>query len=173
MKTRKGFSVWEIILFTIFLAVVCASTIFFFFINSSDVRKAEQKYEWVNNLNEMLDEICSEISNCVYLDTPFIGESNECFYYSPVDPSQLEIGKDLEGFVFSDGKLNYVMKDGRPVTKRFGKISNPLVSNCIEGKFVRISASQLEMSFKTKNIKANSGDSEIREFKRIINLRNQ
>ncbi len=173
MKNRKGFTVWEIVLFTVFLAIGAASTVFFFFINSSDVKKAEQKYEWVNNMNEMLDEICSEISNCVYLDTPFVGESKECFYYSPVDPSQLEIGKDLEGFTFADGKLNYVMKDGRLVTRRFGKISNPLVPYCIDGKFVRISASQLEMSFKAKNTKEANGEAEIKEFKRIIYLRNQ
>ncbi|MBP5469157.1 MAG: hypothetical protein J6Z11_07930, partial [Candidatus Riflebacteria bacterium] len=73
MKQKKGFSVWELILFTVFLSVACGATLFFFFVNSSDVRKAQQKYEWVYDLNEMLDEVCSEISNCIYLDTPFVG----------------------------------------------------------------------------------------------------
>ena len=173
MKKRKGFSLGEIILFTVFLSVAGGATLFFFFVNSSDVRKAQQKYEWVYDLNEMLDEVCSEISNCVYLDTPFVGESKECYYYSPIDPSQLEIGKDLEGFVFENGKMNYVMKDGRPVTRRFGKFSNPLVAACTDGKFVRISASQLELSFKAQNINEKTGETETKEFKRIIHMRNQ
>ncbi len=173
MKNKSGLSVWEIILFTIFLAIACGSSFFFFFINSSDVRKAQQKYEWVYDINEMLDEVCSEISNSIYLDSPFIGESKECFYYSPVDPSKLEIGKDLEGFIFENGKLNYLMKDGRPTTKRFGRFSNPLVAYCSDGKFVRLSASQLELSFKAQNPSSNSGNQETKTFKRIINLRNQ
>ncbi len=173
MKQRNGLSVWELVLFTVFLSIAAGASIFFFFVNSSDVRKAQQKYEWVYDINEMLDEVCSEISNSIYIDSPFVGESNECFYYSPIDPSQLEIGKDLEGFSFSNGKLVYVMKDGRPATKRFGRFTNPLVSVCTEGKFVRVSASQLELSFKAKNSNVDSGETETKEFKRIINLRNQ
>ena len=173
MKQRNGLSVWELVLFTVFLSIAAGASIFFFFVNSSDVRKAQQKYEWVYDINEMLDEVCSEISNSIYIDSPFVGESNECFYYSPIDPSQLEIGKDLEGFSFNNGKLVYVMKDGRPATKRFGRFTNPLVSVCTEGKFVRVSASQLELSFKAKNSNVDSGETETKEFKRIINLRNQ
>lgn len=173
MKKRNGLSVWELILFTIFLSIAFGSSIFFFFVNSSDVRKAQDKYEWVYDINEMLDEVCSEISNSIYLDSPFVGESTECFYYSPVDPSQLEIGKDLEGFVFENGKLVYLMKDGRPTTKRFGRFSNPLVPICSEGKFVRLSSSKLELSFKAQNPKSSNAEPEIKDFKRIINLRNQ
>jgi hypothetical protein len=173
MRAKSGLSVWEIVLFTIFLSVAGSASLFFFFVNSSDVRKAQQKYEWVYDINEMLDEVCSEISNSIYIDTPFVGESKDCFYYSPVDPSKLEVGKDLEGFVFDKGQFNYVMKDGRPTTRRFGRFHNPLVPFCKDGKFVRISASQLELSFKAQKLNANNNESEIKEFKRIINLRNQ
>lgn len=174
MRRRKsGLSVWELVLFTIFLSVAGGASIFFFFVNSSDVRKAQQKYEWVYDINEMLDEVVNEISSSIYLDTPFVGESKECFYYSPVDPSQLEIGKDLEGFVFSDNSFSYVMKDGRTTTKHFGRFSNPLAINCSDGKFTRLSASQLEISFKSQNLNSETGQSETKEFRRIINLRNQ
>ena len=173
MKTRKGLSVWELVLFTIFLSIAAAASLFFFFVNSSDVRKAQQKYEWVYDLNEMLDEVCSEISNSIYIDTPFVGETKECYYYSPIDPSQLEIGKDLEGFIFENGQMNFIMKDGRPVTRRFGRFSNPLVANCKDGKFVRVSASQIELSFIAQNTNSATGESETKEFKRIIHLRNQ
>lgn len=173
MKNKSGLTVWELVLFMIFLSIACGASIFFFFINSSDVRKAQEKYEWVYDINEMLDEVCSEISNSIYLDSPFVGETKECFYYSPVDPSQLEVGKDLEGFVFENGKMDYVMKDGRPTTKRFGRFSNPLVPICSDGKFVRLSSSQLELSFKAQNPKSKTKEPEVKEFKRIIYLRNQ
>ncbi len=170
---RSGLSVWELVLFTVFLSIAAGASLFFFFVNSSDVRKAQQKYQWVYDINEMLDEVCSEISNSIYIDSPFVGDSNECFYYSPVDPTKLEVGKDLEGFIFNDGKLMYMMKDGRPATKRFGRFSNPLVEACKDGKFSRISASQIELSFKAQNNNTASGEPETKEFKRIIHLRNQ
>ncbi len=173
MRRKSGLSVWELVLFTVFLSIAAGSSIFFFFVNSSDVRKAQQKYEWVYDINGMLDEVCSEISNSIYIDSPFVGESNECYYYAPVDPTKLEVGKDLEGFVFNEGKMIYVMKDGRPTTKRFGRFSNPLVASCKDGKFVRVSASQIELSFKAENVNSASGVSETKEFKRIIHLRNQ
>ena len=79
----------------------------------------------------------------------------------------------MEGFIFENGKLNYLMKDGRPTTKRFGRFSNPLVAYCSDGKFVRLSASQLELSFKAQKPSSNSGNQETKTFKRRINLRNQ
>lgn len=173
MIRKSGLSVWEVVLFTVFLSIAGGSSLFFFFINSSDVRKAQQKYEWVYDINEMLDEVCNEISNSIYLETPFVGETQECFYYSPVDPSHLEVGKDLEGFVFSDNKFIYVMKDGRATTKHFGRFSNPLVASCEDGKFERISSSQLLLTFKALNANSKTGEKEKKEFKRIINLRNQ
>ena len=59
MRARSGLTVWELILFTIFLAIAGGSSVFFFFVNSSDVRKAQQKYEWVHNTNEMLDTMAN------------------------------------------------------------------------------------------------------------------
>lgn len=173
MRKKSGLSVWEVILFTVFLSIAGGSSLFFFFVNSSDVRKAQQKYEWVYDINEMLDEVCNEISNSIYLDSPFVGESKECFYYSPVDPSQLEVGKDLEGFVFTDDSFSYVMKDGRAITKHFGRFSNPLVASCKDGHFERISSSQLLLTFKAQNTNSKTGETETKEFSRIINLRNQ
>lgn len=173
IKRKSGLSVWEIVLFTVFLSVAGGSSLFFFFVNSSDVRKAQQKYEWIYDINEMLDEVCNEISNSIYLDTPFVGEVQECFYYSPVDPSQLEVGKNLEGFMFKGNQFLFEMKDGRETTRYFGRFSNPLVASCKDGKFERISSSQLLLSFKAQNKNATTGEVETKEFRRIINLRNQ
>lgn len=173
MRARSGLTVWELILFTIFLAIAGGSSVFFFFVNSSDVRKAQQKYEWVHNTNEMLDEICNEISNSIYLDVPFIGESQECVYYCPEDSTKLLVGKELEGFAFRGNEFVYIVKDDKTAAKRFGRYSNPLVPLCSDGKFVRLSSSLLELSFKAQNKNVATGETETKEFKRIINLRNQ
>lgn len=171
-KRKSGLTVWELVLFTIFLSIAAGSSIFFFFVNSADVRKAQQQYEWVHNINEMLDEVCNGISNAIYIDTPFIGETQECYYYSPEDSSKLSVGKDLEGFMFGADNFFYVMKDSKSAAKHFGRFSNPLISACKDGKFIRRSASTIEISFTAQHT-TSKGDVETKSFRRIINLRNQ
>ena len=169
---KKGITLWEILLFTIFLAVAGGASVFFFFLNSGDMKKAQQKYQWVQNINDMLDEVSNEIANAVHFEHPFNGSSRECFFRTSGDGGNLLPSVFEEGFVFSDSALTYVSRTAAVTTglKRLGRFANPLVSGCREGKFVRLTPDLLEISFK-----ADSPDGNIvgREFTRLIHLRNQ
>ena len=162
MKTsRKGITLWEIALFTVFLAVAGGASVFFFFLNSDDM-----------NINDMLDEVSNEIANSAQFEHPFNGSSRECFFRTAADTGALVPSVLEEGFVFADGSLTYVARNAAATTgmKRLGRFANPLVTSCRDGKFTRVSPGRLEISFK-----ADSPDGSVtsREFIRVIQLRNQ
>ncbi|GAB1351490.1 hypothetical protein MASR1M12_02200 [Erysipelotrichia bacterium] len=173
MKTsRTGITLWEIALFTVFLAVAGGASVFFFFLNSDDMKRAQQKFAWVQNINDMLDEVSNEIANSAQFEHPFNGSSRECFFRTAADTGALVPSVLEEGFVFADGSLTYVARNAAATTgmKRLGRFANPLVTNCRDGKFTRVSPGRLEISFK-----ADSPDGSVtsREFIRVIQLRNQ
>lgn len=171
-KPRSGITIWELVLFTIFLAVAGGASVFFFFLNSSDMKKAQQKFDWVQNINDVLDEVSNEIANSVQFEHPFNGSSNECFFRASVDASNL-LPSDLEeGFVFSENTLTYVTRNSASTTglKRLGRFANPLISGCRDGKFVRVSSGRLEIRFRADSP---DGTELAREFSRTIYLRNQ
>ncbi len=169
---KRGITLWELALFTIFLAIAGGASVFFFFLNSSDMKKAQQKFAWVQDINDMLDAVTNEIANSVQFEHPFNGSSRECFFRSSSDSSSLIPSVFEEGFVFSDNSMTYVSRSASNTTgmKRLGRFTNPLVTGCRDGGFRRISSNLLEITFK-----ADSPDgSELgREFSRIIHLRNQ
>ena len=171
-KRRKGITLWELALFTVFLAVAGGASVFFFFLNSTDMKKAQQKFAWVQDINDVLDAVANEIANSVQFEHPFNGSSRECFFRSSTDSGSLIASVFEEGFVFSDNSLTYVSRNAATTIgmKRLGKFINPLVTGCREGSFVRVAPNRLEISFR-----ADSPDGSIigREFSRIINLRNQ
>lgn len=173
MKNRKsGITVWEIVLFTVFLAIAGGASVFFFFLNSSDVQKAQQKYAWVQNINTVLDDICLEIANSAQFEHPFSGSSRECFFRAAVDSSTLLPDESQEGFAFSDNNLVYVSRgaDSNSQLRRLGRYENPLVTNCRDGKFTRLSSDQLEIRFHANVPGFMQGG---REFYRLVNLRNR
>jgi hypothetical protein len=169
---RSGLTVWEIVLFTVFLAVAGGASVFFFFLNSEDVQYAQRKYEWAQQINRVLDAICLEISNSAQFEHPFNGSSRECFIRAAVDSGTLLPDESREGFAFSDSNLVYVSRTGDSTSnlRRLGSFENPLVRNCREGRFTRISSDLLEIRFIAQAPGA-FGDS--REFLRRINLRNR
>jgi hypothetical protein len=168
---KNGITLWEILLFTVFLAVSIGASVFFFFINSTDMQKAQQKYAWVKNINSVLDDVSLEIGNAVILSHPFNGSSKECFYRGASDHSTLEPESFEEGFIFSDDLLYYISKESSATNvTRFGKHRNPILVNCKDGIFNRKSANQIEIYFKMNSPNGTETD---REFRRIINLRNK
>ncbi|PKL48057.1 MAG: hypothetical protein CVV42_11285 [Candidatus Riflebacteria bacterium HGW-Riflebacteria-2] len=172
MNRRSGLTVWEIVLFTVFLAIAGGASVFFFFLNSEDVQYAQRKYELVQHINTVLDAICLEISNSAQFEHPFNGSSRECFFRAAVDAGTLLPDASREGFSFVDNNLVYVSRSGDSTSslRRLGSFENPLVSNCREGKFTRISSDLLEIRFVAHASGFMKGS---REFVRLINLRNR
>lgn len=173
MKTsRNGITLWELVLFTVFLAIAGGASVFFFFLNSDDMKKAQQKYLWVQNINDVLDEVSNEIANSVQLEHPFNGTSRECFFRSAADSGSLVPAAFEEGFVFSDNSLTYVSRSAATTTglKRLGRFANPLVNGCHDGQFIRRSPARLEITFRADSP---DGSENAREFTRVIHLRNQ
>lgn len=169
---RKGITLWEIGLFTLFLAVAVGASVFFFFLNSEDVKKAQKKYEWVRNINQTMDDVSLEIANAVVIDYPFDGQSKDCFFRAPMNSGNLIPSIVQEGFSFSENSLVYVARNASSKSglRRFGRYSNPLVPNCKGGKFVRTGPDRMEVSFKAA---APDDSGQVKEFRRIINLRNK
>jgi hypothetical protein len=169
---KKGLTIWELMLFTLFLAVAIGASVFFFMLQSDDFKKAQQKYEWVRNVNQVLDEVSLELANAVIVSFPVSGPDKECFYRSAMNSGNLLPSIAQEGFSFSQNSLNYVSRNASASAglRRLGRFNNPLVANCREGKFLRLGPDRLEISFKV-NAPDNSG--EIKQFRRVINLRNQ
>lgn len=172
MNKKQGMTVWEVVLFTVFLAVAVGASVFFFFLNSEDVQIAQRKYDWVQNINTVLDEICLEISNSAQFEHPFTGSSRECFFRVAIDAGTLLPVETQEGFAFIDNNLVYVTRNADTTSdkRRLGQFENPLVTNCRAGSFTRLSSDQLAISF---TVQAPSGLSGSREFYRRINLRNR
>lgn len=169
---RKGITIWEVILFTVFLAVAVGASVFFFMLQSDDFKKAQQKYEWVRDINLVLDEISLELANAVTVDFPFAGPGKECYYRAAMNSGNLLPSIVQEGFSFSQNSLSYVSRNASASAglRRLGRFANPLVANCREGKIVRTGPDRLEISFKAD---APDGSGEIKQFRRTIYLRNQ
>ncbi|MDD3147171.1 MAG: hypothetical protein PHD82_07715 [Candidatus Riflebacteria bacterium] len=172
INRRKGITLWELGLFTIFLAVAGGASVFFFFLNSSDMKKAQQKFAWVQEINDILDEVVSEISNSVQLEHPFNSSSRECFFRASSDTGNLLPSVFEEGFVFTDNSLTYVSRSPSVASgpKRLGRFANPLITNCRDGKFTRVMPDSLEIYFRADSP---DGSGTTREFVRVVHLRNQ
>ncbi len=171
-NNRQGITLWELALFTIFLAVAGGASVFFFFLNSTDMKNAQQKFHWVQSINVILDDVGKEIANSVQLEHPFNGTSRECFFRAASDAGSLMPSVFEEGFVFSDSALTYVSRNSDSTTglKRLGRFANPLIKGCRDGKFIRVTPNQLEISFRADSP---DGVGPGREFIRVIHLRNQ
>ncbi len=171
-KQRAGITMWEVMLFTVFLGIAGGASVFFFFINSGDVKKAQQKYLWVQQVNQTLDSISLEIANAAQIEHPFAGSSRECFFRPVNHITRLEPDVLQEGFSFSDGTLLYVSRSADTVSRRsdFGVLNNPLVSNVRDCSFERISADRIAMKL---TVASPDGSAPVRNFYRLIYLRNQ
>ncbi len=169
---KKGITVSEILLFTVFLAVAMGASVFFFLLQSEDVKKAQQKFEWVRNINQVLDEVSLELANAIVVDFPFAGSGKECFYRSAMNSGNLIPSIVQEGFSFSDNSLNYVARNASASEglRRLGRFANPLISSCRDGKIMRLGPDRMEISLKAT---APDGSGETHIFRRVIHLRNQ
>ncbi|HAE38964.1 MAG TPA: hypothetical protein DCG57_10045 [Candidatus Riflebacteria bacterium] len=159
-------------MFTVFLAIAGGASVFFFFLNSEDVQNAQKQYAWVQQINTVLDSVCLEIANSAQFEHPFSGSSRECFFRVALDSGTLLPDEAQEGFAFSDNNLVYVSRsaDSTSDMRRLGRFENPLITNCRDGKFTRISSDQLEIRF---NAFAPGFVRNSRDFYRLINLRNR
>lgn len=168
---KKGITIWEIVLFTVFLAVAVGASVFFFILQSQDFKKAQEKYQWVKDINLVLDEVSLELANAVEMEFPFAGSGKECYFRASMNSGSLLPSIAQEGFSFSQNSLNYVSRNASASAglRRLGRFSNPLVGNCREGKITRIGPDQVEISFKA-TAPDDSGESKF--FRRVIYLRN-
>lgn len=171
-KRKSGITLWEIVLFTVFLAIAGGASVFFFFLNSDDVKKAQQKFEWVQKINFALDAVSLEIANATQIEHPFAGSSRECFFRAPTEAGTLLPGEIQEGFSFSDNSMVYLSRRSDTATemKRLGGFVNPLITGCRDGKFIRIAADRIEIRLRAQ---APDGSMQFRDFYRLVYLRNQ
>jgi hypothetical protein len=166
---KKGMTVWEIVLLTIFLAIAVGSSLFFFLLNSEDARKARTEFAWIESINETLDEVCLEIANAAIIEYPFAGVTEECFFRSAMNSGHLLPVTVKEGFSFSNNSFVYIKETESIKTSGSQKFSNPLINDCKEGKFIRKSSDCIEITFKATA----PGDSGVsKTFRRKIFLRN-
>lgn len=173
MKNNKsGLTIWEIALFTIMLAVAGGTSVFFFFLNSEDMKIAQKKYDWIKNVNTILDAVSLEIANCVSIEHPFISDSSNCSFHSALNSGTQAPSSMLEGFSFVNNSLMYVKKDKNKLSKRadFNGLKNPLISGCLKGKFARIGPAKLMISF---SMNEPDGSGNVKQFSRIVYLRNK
>lgn len=171
-KNNKGVTLWELMLFTLLLAVAGGASVFFFFINSADVQKAHNQHVWITEINKTLDAITLEIANSVAVEHPFVGSSPDCYFRAARGDGSLIPAASQEGFAFSDNSLVYVSRGGTeaPLDGAFSRLDNPIVANCSRGRFIRTGPNRLELRF----VATSPDDRSIsREFYRVIYLRNQ
>lgn len=171
MMKRSGLTMWEIVLFMVMLAIAGGTSVFFFFLNSDDVKLAEKKYDWIKNTNKIVDEISIEIANSVEFEYPFDSESTNCLFKRAINSASQDPSLVENGFDFAGGNLTYVVKNGQVKSKKakFNGIKNPIISGCSDGKFVRKGPAKLLFSF---SLREPGGSGNKRKFRRIIYLRN-
>jgi hypothetical protein len=172
IKKTSGITIWELALFTVFLAIAGGASVFFFFLNSKDVQTAQKKYDWIREVNETLDDVCLEISNSIMVEHPFDRESRECVFKSAATSGDLSPSIKAEGFSFTESGLNYISKSGSgsDTAKRFEGRKNPLIKGCKNGKFVRPKSDCMKISF---SLSSPTNKDEVRKFSRTIYLRNR
>lgn len=169
---NKGITLWELMLFTVLLAIAGGASVFFFFINSEDVQKAHNQYVWIAEINEILDDVTLEIANSIAVEHPFIGSSPDCYFRAAKGYGALTPVDSQEGFAFSDNSLIYVSRGGTeaPMGGAFSRLDNPIVGNCSQGRFIRTGPNRLELRF----VATSPDDRSVsRDFYRVIYLRNQ
>ena len=171
-KRTSGITIWELALFTVFLAIAGGASVFFFFLNSKDVKTAQKKYDWIREVNETLDDICLEISNSIRIDHPFARESRDCMFKSAATSGDLSPSVKTEGFSFTESGLNYITRSnlGTEKGRRFEGRMNPLIKDCKNGTFVRSKSDCMKISF---SLASPINKDEVRKFSRTIYLRNR
>jgi hypothetical protein len=168
---KKGLTYWEIGLFAVFLGVAFGASVFFFVLSSRDVRDAQQKYSWVKDINETLDLISLEIANAIIIEFPFSGTSKELYYKGAMNSASLIPTGLKEGFIFSENSLNF--SSGISVSAGLGRMkksANPLISNCRDGKFIRMGPDRIDLSVR---VFSPDNSEEYKTFYRVIHLRNK
>lgn len=166
---KKGMTLWEIVLLTIFLAIAVGSSLFFFLLNSEDAKRARTEFAWIENINKTLDKVCLEIANAAVIEYPFAGETEECFFRPAMNSGHLLPSTIKEGFSFSNNSFVYIKGSDTRQTAGSQKFTNPLINDCKAGKFVRKSSDCIEISFKAI---APDDSGVARTFRRKIFLRN-
>ncbi len=172
LEKRRGLMIWEIVLFMVFLAIAAGSSVFFFFLSSKDVRIAQNDIILAQNANVVLDMICDDLSNAVLIERPFDGEAKECYFRKPALGGTLDPSLEVQGFVFSEGGLSYVVRTGSGTSqmKSYRGLANPLISGVDAGKFLRPDSRLIQIQMRTAF--PESRDLQ-RNFRRSVFLRNQ
>ena len=177
MKKRKNhqskaYRLNERILFVLLLAIAGGATIFLVFLSSKDMKGAQTRVSWAQQIDTILDRIAADIANSAEVNHPFSGASEECWFHRSNQSGALEPSMESVGFSFSDSGLSHKGRNasGTGILKEYQGHANPLISGVQSGKFERLGVRLLRL-----NIKVSLPDQpdSAQEFDRKIFLRNQ
>ncbi len=132
------------------------------------MQKANNKHEWIEEINQILDEVCLEIANSITISEPRVTSSDGCYFRQAMDGLTLETAVSEEGFYFINNNLYYGNRGN--IQKKFNGRNSPLIVNCTDGRFTPISLNQIELEFKASSP---NKDEPQKTFTRRINLRNK
>ena len=162
----------ERVLFVLFLAIAGGSAIFLLFLSSRDVKSAQNRLSWSQQIDQTLDRIAADIGNAASLDHPFSGRSEECWFHRANPAGALDPSMEAVGFAFADSGISYKVRNasGVGVLKEYQGSGNPLFSGIQVGVFERLGVRLLRLYVKVGQ--PDQPDA-TREFERKIFLRNQ
>ena len=171
-RRRRGITLPEMILFLTMLAVAGGASIFFFLLSSRDMAQAKERQVWEREVHAFLDSLHEELKHAAAVETPFSGESRECFYRRTVPSGSLEPSLQQEGFMHADETLVHVTRSAQGISARspFSGKQNPLLGAVKKCVFRRPSGRLLEVEV----VLTPPDDPEASEvFRRSICLRNE
>lgn len=169
-KSSDNIDLADLKLVLLFLAIAFGSFIFVYFLNTSDVVKAQNMYTELMDLYQKFNRFCNDIENCKELIVPKTGSSSECIFSLPV---QHLVSLEKVGFIFKNKScyfVRYSQNNEFQIPQKYKNYSNPLLDgNILEGCFTRISQSLLEVKLK---VQLKSMPNTLKEVKRLIYLKN-
>jgi len=136
------------------------------------MQTARNKFNWIKQTNNILDNVSLEIANSVCINHPFDSDSVNCLFNSALNSSLQGPSSITKGFSFINGNLVYIEKNSQNRSKNasFNGMKNPLIQGCKNGKFKRVGPAELKISF-AMHVPDNSGIT--KQFSRSIYLRNK
>lgn len=135
MKKRKsnrlqGNLRHEFFLILLLLGLLGGSSVFLSFLNSQDMKKAQETSLKIDNIDEIIANIASELANCSELMYPFSGSADYCLFRRSTTVGELGPSVRQEGFLFGDGALSFVARNDSGVNepRPFRGVANPLLT---------------------------------------------
>lgn len=159
-------------LLIILLAFAGGATVFYFFLSSRDVKGAQSRLIWEQQIESVLDLISTELMNSSTIVLPFQGNSNQCLYRRTLSTGALSQSLETEGFFIIEGAILHVLYVS-PVSHVMKEIAgrvNPLLTGVKMGKFERVGSKSIKILLK---VAFPESPEETKIFERSVYLRNK